>query len=81
MNFNKTDADIGFFHESTCNIFSATMSKIRFKFLEQFIQLDNKNTRPERWRGDKCAAIREFFENVNVQNARMRGPSTFVSVD
>ena len=33
-----------------------------------------QNTRPERWRGDKYAAIREFF-------AGMLGPSTFVSVD
>ena len=62
------------FHEFTYNIFSAMMSKSCFKFLEQFIQFDNKNAQPERWRGDKYAALREFFESVNVQNASMRGP-------
>ena len=50
------------------------MSKSCFKFLEQFIQFDDKNAQPERWRGDKYAALREFFESVNVQNASMRGP-------
>ena len=49
--------------------------------MEQFIQFDDKNRRPERLRDDKYAAIWEFFERVNVQNARMRGPSTFVCVD
>ena len=81
INFNTTDVNIVFSHEATHKVFSATMAKNRFKFLEQFIQFDDKHTRPERWRGDKYAAIREFFESVNVQNAKMRGPSTFVSVD
>ena len=49
--------------------------------MEQFIQFDDKNARPEKRRGDKYAAMREFFESVNVQNARTRDPSTFVSVD
>ena len=57
------------------------MSKNCFKFLEQFIQFDDKNAQPERWRGDKYAALREFFESVNAQNASMRGPSTFFCVD
>ena len=42
------------------------------KNLEQFIQFDDKNTQPERWRGDKYAAIQEFFESVSVKNARMK---------
>ena len=30
---------------------------------------------------DKYVAIREFFKEANVQNAKMRGTSSFLSVD
>ena len=59
INFNTTDVDIVFFHEFTHNIFTAAMSKSSFKFLEKFIQFDDKNTRPEIWRGDKYTATWE----------------------
>ena len=81
INFNTTDIEIVFHHEASHDIFSATMSKNRFKFLLQFLQFDDKDTRPARWDGDKYAAIRIFFEQVNAQNAKMRGPSTYLSVD
>lgn len=44
--------------------------KNRFKFLLKFIQFDDKETRPGRKEGNKYAAIREFFEEVNVQNGK-----------
>ena len=69
-----------FHHEST-HIFTATVSKNRFKFLLQIIQFDEKETRPERWEGDNYAAIREFFDEGNVQNAKMREASTFLTAD
>ena len=39
-----------------------TFSQLRcqkIKFLEKFIQFDDKNTRPEIWRGDKYTATWE----------------------
>ena len=49
--------------------------------LQQFFQLDDKKTRLQRWEKDEYVPIREFFEEVNVQNAEMRGTSAFLSVD
>ena len=48
--------------------------KKSFQVLGTIYSIRRQNTRPERWRGDKYTAIREFF-------AGMLGPSTFVSVD
>ena len=61
--------------------FSALRWKKPFQVLGTIYSFDDKNTRHEKRRGDKYAAMREFFESVNVQNARTRDPSTFVSVD
>ena len=70
-----------FFHESSHEIFAATMSYNRFAFLIRFLEFDDKQTRWQQWREDKFAAIREFFMKMNENNGRCRNPSPYVSVD
>ena len=64
-----------FFHERSHEIFAATMSYNRFAFLIRFLEFDDKETRWQRWREDKFAAIREFFMKMNKNNGRCRNPS------
>ena len=70
-----------FFHESSHEIFPATMSYNRFAFLIGFLEFDDKETRRQGWREDKFAAIREFFMKKNENNGRCRNPSPYVSVN
>lgn len=49
---------------------SKLYQKNRFKFLLKFTQFDDKETRAGKREGNKYAAIREFFEKVNVQNGK-----------
>ena len=70
-----------FFHESSHEIFAATMSYNRFAFLIRFLEFDDKKTRRQRWREDKFAAIREFLMKMNENNGRCRNLSPYVSVD
>ena len=70
-----------FFQEGSHKIFAATMSYNRFTFLICFLEFDNKETRQQRWREDKFAAICEFFMKMNENNRRCHKPSPYVSVD
>ena len=49
-------------HESAHDIFSATMLEKCFEFISRFITFDDKASRPERWKSDKFACLRELFE-------------------
>ena len=79
LNIFKT-RDI-FFHESSHEIFPATMSYNRFVFLICFLEFDDKETRSQRWREDKFAAIRELLMKMNESKGRCRNPLLYVSVD
>ena len=70
-----------FFHESSQEIFTATMSCNRFAFLIHFLEFDNKETWRQQWREDKFASIREFFMKMNKSNRRCRNPLPYVTVD
>ena len=70
-----------FSHESSLDIFQNTMSQNRFVFLVRMLSFDDKDTRAERWKLDKYAAFRDFFERMNVNNARARVPSSYTSID
>ena len=70
-----------FFHESSHEIFTATMSYNSFAFLIRFLEFDDKDTRQQGWREDKFAAIREFFMKMNENNRGCRNLSPYVSVD
>ena len=58
-----------FYHGTYCNIFAVTMNYIRFYFLCQMVQFDDKETRAERWRMDHFTALRKIFESLNVNCA------------
>ena len=54
------------FHEIFGNpVFSATMSRNRFKFLIAHISFDDHTTRPTRWQHGRFAAFRNIFEEFN----------------
>ena len=69
------------YHESSNDLFAATMSLKRFHFLTGFIEFDDKASREKRWQFDKFACIRNFFETVNKKNASMRSPSPHLAID
>ena len=70
-----------FFHGSSHQLFAATMSYNRFAFLICFLEFDDKETRRQRWREDKFAAIREFFMKMSKNNEKCHNPLPYVSVD
>ena len=57
------------------------MQRKRFTFLTRMVQFDDSETREERWRQDKFAAFREFFEGVNRRFLKLRKPSPHVAID
>ena len=78
---NLTSSFDCFHHESALDVFSATMQHKRFAFLRCFMEFDEKDTRADRWKYDKFACFRDFFEAVNERNAFMRTPSEHLSID
>ena len=70
-----------FYHDSSCDVFAATMNYRRFYFLCQKVQFDEKETRGERWRMDLFTALRNIFESFNVNCATLRIPSEYLAID
>ena len=68
-------------HESSHDIFSATMLYNRFQFIHKLITFDDKSTRNDRWKMDKFSCLWEQFELMNERNARCRFPSPLLAVD
>ena len=81
LNLNLMAAGTIFSHESITSLFQTTMSCKRFSFLCRFIKFDDLETRLRRWKEDKFACIREFFEKVNNQHAKMQIPSAHLAID
>ena len=75
------DREIIWHHETTNDFFEATMSLNRFIFISRFITFDKKSTRAERWRYDKFACMRSFFESFNDDISKARYPSSYLAVD
>ena len=65
------------YHDSSCDVFDATMSYMRFYFLCQF---DDKETRAERWSMDRFRALRKIFESFNVNCTTLRIPSEYLAI-
>ena len=61
-------------------IFTATMSKNRFRFLYQCISFDDYSTRTERWEADRFAAIRKVFELFRQICRRTLIPNDLLSI-
>ena len=54
------------YHESSNDIFVASMSWKRFSFLSRFLNFDDKTPPPERWNLDRLACIRDIFKEINI---------------
>ena len=61
--------------------FGATMSGSRFTFLLSHLRFDDPETRPQRWKSDRFAAIRELFEMFNENLSKFLVPSAYLSID
>ena len=70
----QNEKDDGYY-ESVNDIFPATMSRYRYSFLSKILQFDDPASRSERWKTDKFAAFRDFFESVNERFSKLRRPS------
>ena len=70
------------FHEIFGNpVFSATMSRNRFKFLIAHISFDNHTTRSTRWQNDRFAPFRKIFEEFNKNCGKFQVPDNYLSLD
>ena len=45
------------------------------------ISFDDNTTRTNRWKHNKYATFREFFEAVNQNNGKMRNLSYYLAID
>ena len=70
-----------FYHDSSCDVFAATMNCMRFYFLCQMVQFDDKETRAERWRMNRLTALGKIFESFNVNYATLRILSEYLAID
>ena len=60
------------YHESSNDLFAATMSMNRFSFLSTFLKFDDKISRDERRKYEEVNKKSEIFEEVNKNNVPMR---------
>ena len=81
LKLNMFDLETIWHHETANDFFEATMSLNRFVFISRFITFDEKSTRAERWRYDKSACMRFFFESFNKNISKFRYPSSYLAVD
>lgn len=62
-------------------MFSATLSRERFKFLTCFISFDMESERRENYKKDRFAAFRELMEDFNEKCLRFMAPGDYLSLD
>ena len=62
-------------------IFSATMSRYRYKFIIKHICFDDFESRNERWKDDRFAAMRSLFERCNGKFGAALVPEDYISLD
>ena len=82
QNTNLTDAH-KLWSESTFGhpIYGACLSRHRYSFLRQNITFDDVTTRDMRWRTDRFAALRMFFQAANDNFSRHMQPPEYLTVD
>ena len=62
-------------------VFSATMSQNRFNFIVAHLSFDDENTQDDRWKLDRVAAVREFYEMFNNGCMTTLVPGDYLSLD
>ena len=45
------------------------------------MQFDDCGTRPDRWKQDKFACLRDLFESINEMFVKLRVPSEHLAID
>ena len=75
--------DVKYLFSSTIGhpVFGATMSKNRFKILHACLTFDDQETRQARWKQDRFAAFREFFETFNNNCSMHIIPEAYLALD
>ena len=63
------------------DIFGATMSQRRMRFLLAHITFDDKSTRKDRWPSDRFAAGRDICEMFNKNCSKYVTPSEYLAID
>ena len=61
-------------------IYGAVMPRERFHFLVRNISFDDEETRAQRWKKDRFAALREIFEKFNDQCSSVLCPDDYISL-
>ena len=70
------------FHEIFGNpVFTATMSRNRFKFLIAHISFDDHTSCSTRWQHDRFAAFCKIFEEFNENCGKFLVPDDYLSLD
>ena len=69
------------FSEHGAPVFSATMSRMRFQFILAHLCFDDYLSRDRRWPNDRFVAIRELFEQCNINFAKALVPEDYLSLD
>ena len=78
---NKHDVRTMFSHDRGIPIFGATMSRLWFLFIMRHFSFDDVNTREQRWKNDRFAALRQVFEMCNKNFGEALVPVDYISLD
>ena len=78
---NKHDVALLFSHDRGIPIFRATMLRLRFLFIMRHFSFDDVNTRKQRWKNDRFAALRQVFEMCNKNFGEALVPVDYISSD
>ena len=78
---NNHSTEILFSNKHGLPVFGACMSRNRFKFLMAHICFDQYSEREARWQKDRFAAMRDLFEECNINFAKSLIPEDYLSLD
>ena len=78
---NNHRLDMLFSERHGAPVFSATMSRMRFQFILAHLCFDDYRSVNRRWPNDRFVAIREFFEQCNINFAKALVPEDYLSLN
>ena len=78
---NQHDIRLPFSDVRGIPVFGATMSRLHFQFIIAYLTFDDFEIRAERWKTDRFAAIRGFFEDCNDNFGAALVPEDYISLD
>ena len=62
-------------------VFSATMSRLRFEFLFSHIYFEEFEENDEKWKNDRFAAMKDFFEALNEKFGKALTHEDYISLE